>query len=131
MHACAHACTHARTHVRTHVFYYCTCHVWHQCMHMHTHTASAPINVQEYFVLLDLIGAERPLFYDNFVESSAIFQRLVKIGEHTHLTVWGRVGEGGRGAWSCAACVYSHTLCVYRGSVFVNVFADVTCSDHL
>ena len=65
-------------------------------MHMHTHTASAPINVQEYFVLLDLIGAERPLFYDNFVESSAIFQRLVKIGEHTHLTVWGgwgRVGE--------------------------------------
>ena len=54
------------------------------CTYVHTHPASVTINVQEYFVLLDLIGAEKPLFYDNFVESSVIFQRLVKIGEHTH-----------------------------------------------
>jgi glutaminyl-peptide cyclotransferase len=38
----------------------------------------------EYFVLLDLIGAANPRFYDQWPVSSVVFQRFVRIEERLH-----------------------------------------------
>ncbi len=39
------------------------------------------LEVMTAFVLLDLIGASRPSFHDQFSAGSQLFQRMVKIGE--------------------------------------------------
>lgn len=38
------------------------------------------IEAIEAFVLLDLIGASNPTFHDMFAATTALFQRIVKIG---------------------------------------------------